>query len=897
MSKKEASGSGRRSSGERRGSFASFDELRRHINVQGLRAAVGVALVVVSSFAIVEYYVVPQHFWVLQVLRGACLSVLVVTLLTTLRHYDWACRHVDALTIAAFLSCGWYSIALMCLHDGYGSSFFLTLVFIIVGVGAVTLWPLRIAIAYIALVIVSYLAPMLLGFVQLRSRDTFGIHLSFLMGMGLISVVAQQLRYQIERREFETSKQLRQTKASLEDAFARLKELDQAKTDFFANVSHELRTPLTLSLGPLESLLAKERSPADLEDLEALHRNQLRLLRLITQLLDFAKVEATGEAAEFLREDIIELVRDVVVEVQAASNEKGISLEAALPDDAIWVWCDGEKIEHALLNLLANAFKFTARGGRIVVRVEHDEESVRISVSDTGVGIPYDRQALIFDRFSQVDASETREYAGTGIGLALVKSYVEIHGGTVEVQSAPGDGSTFTIALPLGFQHLPIGRVLPPDRVLPTRRLRKHHLVDFESTENLEASGALIGRDDRGGADADAPGPAPSAEATHDRLRVLVVDDNADMRRYVATLLRDDYALRFAENGRDGLRETQAWDPDVVVSDVMMPIMSGSDMCRAIKSSGGRVARTPVILVTARAEEQTKLRSLDQGADDYLLKPFLQEELRLRVRNLATKRRQEQALAEAHLTLSAQHDRLVSDMELAREFQHSLMSQPQLPRPWSAHVEFRPADTVGGDFYHLAVVRPDHIRVLIGDMVDHGVKAAVRAAVALPEYTSLDCTLEPHEILERLNEIATTKYEDLSGSLLCADLRASPSGLSLRYAQAGQMPFTFAQSGRVVVHSAAQGFMFGLSRAMSYESHELTIPRGARLFLYSDGLYTQRDKSGQAFRDRLKAVWRLTPSHPDIVDATRAVVTALDQFRGDEAQTDDLTLIGIEAEN
>jgi signal transduction histidine kinase/DNA-binding response OmpR family regulator len=890
-----------------RASAATFDEARRRTNVQGLKAASIVALVVVSAFAIVEYYVVPEHFYLLQVLRAICLLVLATAAYLAFRHEDWTRQHVDALTMAAFLTAGWYSIALMSLHDGYDSSFFLTLVFIIVGVGAVTLWPLKTALLYMALILASYLVPLLLGLVDLKNPDTFGIHLAFLFGMAVISVVAQQLRYQIEKREFATNQRLQETKASLEQTNERLKELDQLKTDFFANVSHELRTPLTLSLGPLQSLLKRDHADDEEQHLQALHRNQLRLLGLINQLLDLSKAESVGAQAEYSRQDVGALVRAIVDEVENAAKAKGLQLEVEVPKEPVFLYVDREKLEAVMLNLLSNAFKFTEQGGRIEVTVSEDTDTdvAHIAVRDTGTGIPESKLDAIFDRFAQADSSETRRYAGTGIGLALVKTNVELHGGAIEVQSEEGKGTTFTVTIPRGSAHLPADRLrdFAADPTAGALSNKAQQIAEFQEEPEVtlvtELPGALPSdaqhTDDHPREDADW---LPELEHLNGaKPRVLVVDDTADMRRYLSSLLAPDYEVRTARDGAQGLEAAKAWDPDLVVSDVMMPVMSGPDMCKAIKEGGGRLSRTPVVLVTARAEEQTKLRGLDYGADDYLLKPFLQDELLLRVRNLVTKRRQERALFDAHLALVARHKYIQSDLELARDFQNDLLPELEMPEPLAAHVEFRPADVVGGDFYHLARLGEKRVRLLLADMVDHGVKAAVRAAAAWPEYTSLDQTnLSPAEALERLNDLATSKYADLSGSFLCLDLEIDDAGeVWAEYAQAGKMPFTLVSSAGAAPSPAAEGFIVGLFPEMSYHSKRLKIPPGTRLFLYTDGLYTQIDGFGSTFRESgLNDAWNTAIERSDIAAATKAVLASFDLFRGAEEQTDDVTLIGIE---
>jgi len=732
----------------------------------------------------------------------------------------------------------------------------------------------------------------------------FGGYQLFICGMILVIIVSQQLRLRLERSAFHGRHQLEMAKTSLELTNERLKELDEQKSDFFANVSHELRTPLTLSLGPLESLLKMEQTAEEEEHLQALHRNQLRLLRLINQLLDVAKVESGKAQAEYSEEDVVEVVRELAREVDDATRAKGIRMDVIVPSDPVWLYIDREKFEQLLLNLLSNAFKFTDRGGRIEVSVMRGNDRTQVAVCDTGTGIPESKLHTIFDRFTQADSSETRQYPGTGIGLALVQSYVELHDGTISVESQLGIGTTFTVSLRHGKAHLPADQIRQSSRPATMTSVRPPQLVDFEVDEEdgpimepaVEDGRAL----DRGVAEhpTDADWLLEGIDSNGEKPRVLVVDDTADMRRYLLSLLRDEYDVKTAKDGAEGLLVAKAWDPDLVVSDVMMPLMSGSDLCRAIKTGGGRLSRTPVMLVTARTEEQTKLRGLDYGADDYLLKPFLQEELLLRVRNLVSKRRQERALFDAHLTLKAQHQYVQSDLELARDFQNTLLPRLDMPAGLSAHVEFRPADVVGGDFYHLTLLGPGRVRLFVADMVDHGVKAAVRAAAALPEYTGLDhLSLDAAGVLERLNEVATSKYADLAGSFLCLDLDASSGDqVSIRYARAGEMPFVVISGAGSMEPPAAAGFMVGLFPNMSYQSRELTISPGTRLFLYSDGLYTQTNESGETFRDAggLTEAWGMTRGSLNIRAATETVIASFDRFRGTSPQLDDVTLIGIE---
>jgi len=882
----------------------AFEEHRTAHNLIALKAGILITLLIQVPFMWYEWTAIRDHFWTVQLLRVGFVAPAVVVLIT-IDSSPWLQRGVDFVTFGIFVACAGFIIAAAFLDKGYASPYSYVLVMMLVGVGFVTLWPWKLAVFFSLTVYGMYWIPILIGMGGIENTLDFAGYQLFICGMIAVIIISQQLRLRLEKGAFLSRLQLEQAKLSLEKTNEKLRELDQLKSDFFANVSHELRTPLTLSLGPLESLLKMEQTPQEDQHLEAIHRNQLRLLRLINQLLDVAKVESGKVQAEFGEEDVVALVRTVVGDVEEATLAKGIEIEIISPSDPVRLYVDREKFDHLLLNLLSNAFKFTDEGGRIAVSVIERDDSTQVSVRDTGVGIEESKLHTIFDRFTQADSSETRQYAGTGIGLSLVHSYVGLHGGTIDVQSELGRGSTFTVSLPRGKAHLPAEQVRDTPKAPAAIGLKPPQLLDFQvdlevglETEPAAHGSRAPNRGEEGGAEDADWLPTPIGSDNGEKPRVLVVDDNPDMRRYLLSLLRDEYQVKTAKNGADGLLMTKEWDPDLVMSDVMMPLMSGSDMCRAIKQGGGRLSRTPVILVTARVEEQTKIRGLDYGADDYLLKPFLQEELLLRVRNLSTKRRQERALFDAHLALRAQHKYVQSDLELARDFQNDLLSKLDMPAPLAAHVEFRPADVVGGDFYHLTSLGPGRVRLFLADMVDHGVKAAVRAAAAWPEYTGLDhSSLDPAGVLESLNEVATSKYADLAGSFLCVDFDAGAGEqVTIRYARAGEMPFIIVADADPTEPPAAEGFMIGLFPNMSYQSRELTIAPRTRLFLYSDGLYTQTNGVGQSFRDAggLNEAWRMTKECANIRIATERVLGSLDQFRGATAQLDDVTLIGIE---
>ena len=411
--------------------------------------------------------------------------------------------------------------------------------------------------------------------------------------------------------------------------------LDRAKTEFFSNVSHEFRTPLTLMLGPLDDALRSDALPAaEREQLLIAQRNSLRLLKLVNTLLDFSRLEAGRAEAVYEPLDIAAATADLAATFRSAIERAGLRLVVDCPPLPEPVWVDREMWEKVVLNLLSNAFKFTFEG-EIAVRLRTDAEHVVVEVADTGIGIGPDDLSHVFERFHRVRGARARTHEGTGIGLTLVRQLVELHGGTIRVTSRLDAGSTFTIRIPRGAAHL------PPDRVGAARTrastaLSATAFVD-EAARWLPESAAL-------------DGPAPAAIETAG-ARVLLVDDNADMRDYLKRLLAPYWTVDVAGDGAEALDKARAEPPDLVLSDVMMPRLDGHGLLKALRENA-RTAVTPVILLSARAGEDARVEGLATGADDYLVKPFAARELIARVN--------------AHLRLA--RARLSTQQELERQY-------------------------------------------------------------------------------------------------------------------------------------------------------------------------------------------------------------------------------------
>ncbi|MEV6851113.1 SpoIIE family protein phosphatase [Actinoplanes sp. NPDC051411] len=398
---------------------------------------------------------------------------------------------------------------------------------------------------------------------------------------------------------------------------AELAALDQAKTNFFSNVSHEFRTPLTLILGPLEDLLDDPGLPgAQRERLLPMQRNGLRLLKLVNTVLDFSRLESGRTRASYRATDLADYTARLASTFRSAVERAGLELVVDAPPLPDPVQVDREMWEKIVLNLLSNAVKFTQRG-RIVVRVFAEDTMAVLTVRDTGVGIPADEQPLLFDRFHRVRGAWSRSHEGTGIGLALVRELIELHGGSVTAESRVGHGSVFTVRLPFGTAHL------PPDRLAEAASLV---VADVEPRLFVEETSWWAG-------DTSMPTAIDTPAATRDdhRGRILFADDNADLRDHVARLLRSHWDVTTAVDGVAALELASRDRFDLVLTDVMMPRLDGFGLISALRADE-RTRDVPIVVLSARAGEEASVEGLAAGADDYLVKPFSARDLVARVR-------------------------------------------------------------------------------------------------------------------------------------------------------------------------------------------------------------------------------------------------------------------------
>ncbi|QRR00620.1 ATP-binding protein [Dyadobacter sandarakinus] len=395
-----------------------------------------------------------------------------------------------------------------------------------------------------------------------------------------------------------------------------LEELDKAKTLFFTNVSHEFRTPLMLMLGPLEELLNdQDVQSAAHEKLEVTHRNALRLLKLVNTLLDFSRIESGRIRASFVLTDLADYTSNLAANFRSVVEKAGLKLVVHVVDNPSPVYIDRQMWEKIIFNLLSNAFKYTLEGSiTITVSSEHGQAVVR--VTDTGVGIPAKELPKMFERFHRIQNTAGRTFEGTGIGLSLIKELVQLHEGSITVESTSEKGSTFIVKLPVGKSHIRPQQAFEEDPGFD----------DIVSAFYIEEASSLL---DQHADTQQLPAPVSSEMASAETI--LIVDDNADMRQHVQSLIGRRYQTRTAGNGVEALKVIAEFQPSLILSDIMMPEMDGIELLRRIKDNPA-TASIPMILITARAGEESKIEGYEIGADDYLIKPFSANELIARIK-------------------------------------------------------------------------------------------------------------------------------------------------------------------------------------------------------------------------------------------------------------------------
>jgi signal transduction histidine kinase len=603
-------------------------------NRRGTRTAIWLVLFLYPAFGLLDCLLAPRA--ALPALLGvrAFVSFVSLAMFGVLRSRSF---DPNANWIApAYIVLGASGISFMTVSvGGLASPYYAGLTLYLVAIGLLFVWPARVVAATHASIIGSFLAANLAMHAVGKTAIALS-NLAFLSATALIAGVGQVLLYRTHRDQHEQRLRIEQTTARLERAHAELQQLDEFKSRFFANMTHELRTPLALVLTPLQLVLDGEMgvfTDAQRSAFEAMFKNALKLLKLINDLLDLSRLEESRLRLDLREQELVGYLRTLVAQTQPLAQRKSIALEFACEAESSVIRCDLERLERVFVNLLSNAIKFTPPGGHVQLSLVELAGAVQVRVKDDGQGFPPEKAARIFERFYQVDMAGTRRHGGAGIGLALARELVLLHGGTIEATSGGEGGAQFTVTLPrragggAGEQASgpPEGREWAPedsgaDWVVELTGSRDFRLLEIEEATERR----VVERD-------------PDEDSRPHTA--LVVEDDPRIVRLIHTSLRRHFKILTALDGRKGLEMALRQQPSLVVTDLMMPGMDGLELTRRLREDE-RARHIPVLMLTARGEIDDRVRGLETGVSAYLTKPFAPRELVTCARQLVKEKEQ-----------------------------------------------------------------------------------------------------------------------------------------------------------------------------------------------------------------------------------------------------------------
>jgi signal transduction histidine kinase len=594
-------------------------------NRRRVRIALYIALVLYTCFGVLDFLVAPRSS--LPLLWSTRIIVLVATALVfPILRSSFYVRHPNVIsggyTVLAAAGIGLLTVPM----GGLASNYYAGLSLALIGAGLLFVWNVRTVVISYSLVILSFLVPNLLAGTIGRLSEAVS-NIAFLTAAAVVAGTGQVVLYRSQRDQVLNQVRLENTKASLEKAHETLKQLDSFKSQLFANITHEFKTPLAMVLAPLELILQGEMgelTAAHKTTFESMFRSGLKLLKMIGDLLDLSKLEESKLRLKIAEHDLSEYLRGLVAQVQPLTERKGIELTLTLWADSCVVWCDIERLERVFLNLLSNATKFTPPGGHVHVRLHDQGATAMVMVQDDGPGFPADKAQQIFERFYQVDMGGTRRYGGTGIGLALAKEIIELHGGRIWAESN-GGGARFNVELSKDREHFRpdvLERRGPARDMVSGSRADDRGLMDFTVQMSARDEYRLLDI-------AEATERRVSLRDTDEHLRAhlaLVVDDTPDIVRLVHTSLRTHFKVISAEDGLKGLEMALRERPSLVVTDLMMPGIDGLELTRRLRADE-TTRHIPVLMLTARGDLDDRVAGLETGVSAYLAKPFSPREL------------------------------------------------------------------------------------------------------------------------------------------------------------------------------------------------------------------------------------------------------------------------------
>jgi signal transduction histidine kinase len=638
---------------------AAFAVYERRVRIQNYKIGCIMALIFVPAGASLDYFVYPTHFWGFLGARFFCSALLALVWCLLQSQAGIRIYRVWGFLVAflplAFISWMIYRT------DGPNSPYYAGLNLVMLGAAILLRWTFMDSVLVYAASLASYMAASLLSG-QTSKPGIFFNNIYFLVVTGFFITTSSWFYNRLRFSEFALRYELDNNKLELEESNQKLVELDRLKSRFFANVSHEMRTPLTLLLAPLETLVKRYDSMFDAntrEMLGTMHNNGMRLLKLINDLLELIRLESGRLEIKKEPLHVAEFIGGLTSAVKQMATAKQVTLVTHTDAELNTVMADRDKLEKILLNLLFNSLKFTPANGRVWLRAEKKDDFFILSVKDTGVGIAEKSLPFVFDRFWQEDGSSKRKFQGVGIGLALVKELTETMGGLVSVESQLGKGATFTVRLPFEKAEASALAVSPANPVATDANASTHSeewLANLYRRAEFFPTGSTQRRNSE----------TTTFTRQSQRPVVLVADDEPDMRRFLVSQLEDDYEVIEAADGNQATEKAQDLIPDVILLDLMMPHKDGLQVCRELRAYTP-TSGIPIILLTARADEEAKFDALQKGANDFLAKPFSSTELQARIKNLIESHHYQRKLTKQNQALSDAIDQIKeTEMQLVQ---------------------------------------------------------------------------------------------------------------------------------------------------------------------------------------------------------------------------------------
>ncbi|MBI4325422.1 MAG: response regulator [Chloroflexi bacterium] len=640
----------------------AFSEYDRRERLTNAKVACALVVVLMPAGFTLDWFVYPEQVTFFLQLRFLC--SLIVGVVWFLLRTPFGLKHYRILGMGWYFFSSFFISWMIASTEGAISPYYAGINLVLLAVSSVihgTLWE---SILVFGVLMTLYLGACFLHFLNTPVLETQGIffnNLYFLVLTAIIVITGNYFFNRLRVREFVLRYELKKKEEELARSNDKLVEMARLKNEFFANISHELRTPLTLLLAPLESLLNNKSFSLDAEIrdlLDTMYANGMRLLKLINDLLDLVKLES--HAMEVKKEPLAlpGFVKGLASSVRKVAEDRHLLLTTALGAGIETILADHDKLERIILNLLFNSLKFTPAGGRVELLVEKQEADLVIKVTDTGMGIAEKQLPFIFDRFWQADSSARRKYQGTGIGLALVKELVEVQGGQVSAESREGKGTTILVRIP--FRPADQAALAGPvEKTEPAPAAAAPAPGEEAAPQENEWLASLYRRAELFPAMTPLQETLRPVETTRDRKRfsVLVADDEPDMLRFLKSQLGGHFQVFEAVDGAQALDKASQFLPDIILLDMMMPEKDGLQVCRELRQRTP-TQNIPVVLLTARADEETKLAALAAGASDFLTKPFSTTELHVRLKNLIDSHRLQKELARKNKILEATLDDL-----------------------------------------------------------------------------------------------------------------------------------------------------------------------------------------------------------------------------------------------